>query len=238
MPVRDYSLSDDRPMTEPVPQPPDDELDLGVAGASARREHERRRAAREQRTREAHPRIGGLLFMLKDDPRHEAVWARGAGGEEFAAEEFVKHCSEHVLLLHDRRMPRSRANIDHIAICAHGIWVIDSKRYKGKVVINNPWFGEKTLKIAGRDQSKLIAGLTKQVDLVKTVLAETAPGIPVQGAVAFMGDGLPALGKLSFKGYPIRYPKQLAKLLNADGELTPEMVRALAIELARRFPAA
>jgi hypothetical protein len=42
----------------------------------------------------------------------------------------------------------------------------------------------------------------------------------------------------SAQGYPIRTPKQLAKLLNVDGELTPEMVRALAIQLARRFPTA
>jgi hypothetical protein len=224
-------------MTDLV-QPSDDELDLGVAGASARREHERRRANREQRTREAHPRIGGLLFTLKDDPRHEAVWARGAGGEELAAAQFVKHCSPQVLVLHDQRIGRSRANIDHIAVCANGVWVIDSKRYQGKVEIRNPLFGQKTLRIAGRDQTKLITGLHKQVDVVKAALADSAPGVQVQGAVAFIGDGLPLLSKLSFDDVPIRYPKQLAKLLNGSGELAPEMVRAIAIELARQFPSA
>jgi hypothetical protein len=225
-------------MTGTMRPPDDDELDLGVAGASARREHERRRANRETRMREKHPRIGGLLFTLKDDPRHEAVWARGAGGEEIAAEQFVKHCSEHVLVLHDRRIPGSKANIDHIAVCANGVWVIDSKRYKGKVEVRNPLFGEKTLRIGGRDQSKLIAGLAKQVELVKAALVESAPGVPVKGAIAFIGEGLPLFGKVSFDGFPIRYPKQLAKLLNGEGELTPEMARALAIELATRFPSA
>ena len=37
-----------------------------------------------------------------------------------------------VLLLHDRRLPGSRANIDHIAVTSAGIWVIDSKRYTGR----------------------------------------------------------------------------------------------------------
>jgi hypothetical protein len=224
-------------MSAPV-QSDDDELDSGTAGASARREHQRRRANREQRLRDAHPRIGGLLFTLKDDPHHEMAWSRGAGGEETTASSFAKHCSEKVLVLHDRGIRGSRANIDHLAVCSNGIWVIDSKRYKGKVAIHSPWFGEKTLKIGGRDQSKLIAGLSKQVDLVKSALATSAPGVPVNGAIAFIGDGLPLLGKLSFHGYPIRYPKQVARLLNADGELTPEMVRALAIELARQFPSA
>ena len=38
-----------------------------------------------------------------------------------------------IAVLHDRRIPGSKANIDHIAITAAGIWVIDAKRYKGDV---------------------------------------------------------------------------------------------------------
>ena len=215
-----------------------DALDLGTAGASAHREYERRRANREQRTREAHPRIGGLLFRLKDDPQHEIVWSRGGLGEEASAATFAKHCVASVLVLHDRRIRGSRANIDHLAVCANGVWVIDSKRYTGKVRIHDPWFGEKTLKIDGRDKTKLITGLAKQVELVRAALVETAPGVPVSGALSFVGDGLPLIGKLTFQGYPIRSPRQVAKLLNAEGELTPSMVRALAIELAKKFPSA
>ncbi|MEV4421445.1 NERD domain-containing protein, partial [Patulibacter sp. NPDC049589] len=33
-----------------------------------------------------------------------------------------------VVVLHDRRVPRTHANIDHIAIAPSGIWVIDTKR--------------------------------------------------------------------------------------------------------------
>lgn len=163
---------------------------------------------------------------------------RGAGGEETTAAAFAKHCPTTVLVLHDRRIPGTRSNIDHIAVCANGVWVIDSKRYKGKVAIHNPLLGQRALKIGGRDQSKLIAGVQRQVERVTAALADSAPGVPVNGAIAFIGDGLPLIGKLTFDGIPIRYPKQLAKLLSVDGELRPEMVRALAIELARQFPAA
>ncbi len=40
----------------------------------------------------------------------------GAGGEEQVAEWLSKRLVDDVIVLHDRRVPRSRANIDHIAI--------------------------------------------------------------------------------------------------------------------------
>lgn len=33
--------------------------------------------------------------------------------------------------MHDRRIPRSRANIDHIVVTPGGVWVIDTKRRVG-----------------------------------------------------------------------------------------------------------
>ena len=104
----------------------------GRAGASARREGERRKARREAGVRERHPRIGGVILALQDAPQHERSWARGAGGEELVEQALAKHCPT-VPVLHDRRIRTSRANIDHIAIAATGVWVIDTKRYKGKL---------------------------------------------------------------------------------------------------------
>ena len=45
------------------------EVFVGVAGGSAQREYERRKDRRESRIREAHPRIGGLILALSDDPQ-------------------------------------------------------------------------------------------------------------------------------------------------------------------------
>jgi hypothetical protein len=44
-------------------------IDPGTPGASARREFDRRRANREQRIRNKHPKIGGLLSALSDEPQ-------------------------------------------------------------------------------------------------------------------------------------------------------------------------
>jgi hypothetical protein len=50
----------------------------GTAGASARREFERRVVKREQRIRERHPELGGLFLALSDDPQSTTAWQRGA----------------------------------------------------------------------------------------------------------------------------------------------------------------
>ena len=84
----------------------------GAAGASARREHERRKAKRESGVRERHPRIGGVILALQDAPQHETSWGRGAGGEELVEQALAKRCPG-VTVLHDRRatgtLPADRA---------------------------------------------------------------------------------------------------------------------------------
>ena len=178
------------------------------------------------------------MLALADDPTHETAWARGARGEERVAELLAKHLNTGVVVLHDRRIPRSRANIDHIAVAPSGVWVIDAKRYKGKVAVSRPLLGQAKLTIAGRDKSKLLDGLARQVDLVQLVLATVAPTVAVHGALCFVEADLPMLGALTFHGYPLLYPKPLAKRINAAGPVTSDQISLLAGALARRFPSA
>jgi hypothetical protein len=66
------------------------DVDLGQAGASAHRRHEYLRRERERRTREKHPRAGGLILALHDEPSHDQRWAKGAKGEERVAISLAK----------------------------------------------------------------------------------------------------------------------------------------------------
>ena len=92
------------------------EYHSGVAGASAQREYERRMVKREERIRAAHPRLGGLLLALTDEPQSTKAWAAGARGEELLGARLDGLAGEGVRVLHDRRIPRTKANIDHIAV--------------------------------------------------------------------------------------------------------------------------
>ena len=220
------------------------DFELGAAGASGRREYERRRTAREARTRARHPHIGGLLLALQSTPEHEKAWATGAAGEEELGAFLVRRCPK-AIVLHDRRMPRSRANIDHLAVTPSGVWVIDAKRYKGRIEVRKPWFRDAKLVIGGRDKSKLVDGLTRQAKAVQSALDSVAPGVPVHACFCFVnpegqssGTKLPLLRTLSVSGYPLLYPRKLAKRLKQPGELSAEQMRLVAEALARGLPAA
>ena len=166
---------------------------FGTAGASAVQEGERRKVNREGRVRARHPRIGGLLLALGEPPVHERVWARGSQGERLVAESLAKRCDDRVVVLHDRRVPGSRANIDHIAIAPSGIWVIDAKMHKGKPEVTAPLFGTPKLKVNGRDCTQLVAAVNRQVALVTERGRLT--GVPVHGCMCFVEAELPLFGK-------------------------------------------
>ena len=92
------------------------------------------------------------MLALGGAPHHETAWARGASGEEYVARSSAKYLNDEACVLHDRRVPGSQANIDHIAVAPSGVWVIDSKCYKGKVAVSKPLLGTAKLTIAGRDK--------------------------------------------------------------------------------------
>jgi hypothetical protein len=217
-----------------------DELDRGQAGASVAREHQRRKRSREALTREAHPRIGGLLLALRDAPQHESAFRRGELGEKAVATSLEQATADGpAIILHDRRMPGGRGNIDHLAITPTGVFVIDAKDYNGKVRVTNPLFGASKLLIAGRDRTKLIDGLDRQVSVVHSVLAAHGRSdVPVQGVLCFTTADLPLLGTPTMRGHLLLHRKALAKRLNSDGPLQPPAINALAHTLATALPPA
>jgi hypothetical protein len=145
-------------------------------------------------------------------------------------------------MLHDRRMPHSRANIDHIAVSSSGVYVIDTKRYRGKIKVRRSMFAAPKLEIAGRDQTKLLDGLAKQVAAVRGALADAGLDVPVRGCLCFVvpegllaESGLPILRTPEIKGYRLYHPRRLAKRLNAPGILTVDEVERVHAQLARRL---
>lgn len=215
----------------------------GRAGASALREYERRRDRREKRVRDKHPLIGGVLLALQGSPQHEAAFKKGAAGERAVAESLEKHLAgSPVVLLHDRRMPRGHGNIDHLAVAPTGVYIIDAKNIDGKVRIDAPLFGPKRLMINGRNRTKLIDGLDRQVEAIKAALGSAswplAWEIPVHGVLCFLSADLPLLGGLRMRGHHILRRRAVVKRLEAPGPLDDTAIRSLADHLATAFPAA
>jgi hypothetical protein len=95
-----------------------DVVESGTAGASARPEFERRKAKREERVRTKHPKLGGLMLAVSDEQQSTTAWDIGALGEQRLGKGLDRLASDTLRLLHDRRIPRSKANIDHPAVTA------------------------------------------------------------------------------------------------------------------------
>jgi len=100
--------------------------------------------------------------------------AAGGTGEVRAGTRLAKHLEGYdVKLLHDRRISRrGNANIDHIAIGPGGVTVIDTKTHRGNIHVDRVGglFSARrsVLMIGGRDQTSLIDGVERQIDLVRT----------------------------------------------------------------------
>jgi hypothetical protein len=210
-------------------------MDSDPAGVSARREYERRREARERALRARWPRIGGVLVALRQAPAHERAWLRGAEGEERAARRLAQLLAgSGVVLLHDRRVPGSRANIDHLAFGPGGITVIDTKRLAGKVEVRGR--GERAeLRVGRRDRSKLLDGAARQLAVVSAM----ADGVDVRAALCFVEtSGLPLLRQLRARGIVIDGPRGVARLAKRPGPLDATSIGELAAALDRGFPKA
>lgn len=213
----------------------------GTAGGSARREYERRRERRRERIRAAHPKLGGLILALSDDPQSTLAWQQGAVGEELMATRLADLPGT-FRVLHDRRIPGTRANIDHLAVGPSGVWVIDAKRYKGKrpeLRVDGGFLRPRveSLRIGGRNGSKLVQGVRSQLALVTAVLDDAT--VPVTGVLCFLEADWPLLGgSFTVDSIHVTWPraliKQMAGQLDAAGRVDVDAIHArLAAALPR-----
>jgi hypothetical protein len=233
------------PAERAAPTTPESEHAVaGSAGASAQREYERRKAKREERVRTAHPKLGGLILALSEEPQSTTAWATGARGEELLGRRLDGLVGDGVRVLHDRRIPRTKANIDHIAVWAAGVFVIDAKRYKGRpqLRVEGGLFRPRVekLMVGTRDQTKLVEGVHRQVDHVRAILdAAGLAEVPVRGVLCFVEADWPMIGgSFVIDGVDVLWPKELAKHLVRAGSLDDATTGRVHRALAAAFPAA
>jgi hypothetical protein len=203
-----------------------------------RSEYQRRKGVREAEVRAAHPRVGELLLKVSRTPQREAAFRSGERGELAVGELLEKqHAKGSLVALHDRRIPRRQSNIDHIAVARTGVYVIDAKQYKGKVRRENRGFRGPWLTVNGRNRTKLLDGLGRQVAAVRDVLAAGGYGdVLVQGVLCFTTGDLPRFGTLVIGEYLVLDLRRLGKRLDADGALKASAIEELARVLANALP--
>jgi hypothetical protein len=135
-------------------------------------------------------------------------------------------------VLHDLAVPGSTANIDHLAIGPGGVFVIDSKQYRGRLQLDPTgrlWHGRYPL-------APTLRAVSFEADQAAQVLPD--PGVVVVPIVAVHGARVP-WGNVVVDGVPVVTARRLPSMLRQlPAVLGPERVATVADQARIRFRAA
>jgi hypothetical protein len=202
--------------------------------------YEQKHRRREERIEQKWGRLAGVAKFVSTEPQSTKAWARGSIGERRLASHLVKSLADRAVLLHDRKIPGSRANIDHLAVAASGIWIIEAKNYKGRVEqrdVGGMFSTDQRLYVDGRDHTKLVSGLTGQINAVLEAIGDAA--IPIYAALCFVDSEWGFFAKpFQQGGVWVAWPTKLSEMIAAPGSLTPGDVTNIGARLARALPSA
>jgi hypothetical protein len=171
----------------------------------------------------------GLWFR----PSPEAIaWRQGAAGERRTARLLDPLERQGWVVLHDLAVPSSRANIDHLVIGPGGVFVVDSKQYRGRLQLDPSgrlWHGRYPL-------AATLQAVSFEADQAALVL--TDPDVVVVPIVAVHGAEVP-WDKVVIQGVPVVPARRLPSILGEfPAVLGPERVADLADQARVRFHAA
>ncbi len=228
-----------------IPDPPKlAEIDRGIGGASAKAKYDGLKVRQERKIEERWGTgfVGGVAKALSTEPQSTTAWAKGAGGEQALARRLERDLQAPIVALHDRSVPRTKGNIDHLIICPTGVWIVDAKNYKGKVErrdVGNWRTRDIQLFVNGRNRMKAVAGMGWQVTAVRNALEGTLfTETPIHAALCFTNSEWPLFAKPStINDVWILWAKELVKLVSAPGDLNDQGMDFVARLLSERLPA-
>jgi hypothetical protein len=216
-------------------------INAGVAGGSAQREYERLKAGRESRMKGRFgKRVGGLILAVTDEPQSTRAWARGARGEQALAKALAGVSG--IQVLHDRRVPGTRGNIDHIVVAPAGVFVVDAKDYAGLIRIRDVggfFKTDKRLYVGRRDCSKLAENMGWQVEAVERALRSVPvdPMPPITPVLCFVDGEWPLFSPPdSYRGVRLEGANSIRKLVTSSRALDDSKIQRLASLLSTAFP--
>jgi hypothetical protein len=216
--------------------------DPGIAGSSARREYEARRSAREERVRRRLGNtLGQIALAVTNEPQSTRAWAQGAKGEEKLAQA-LSDVSD-LKALHDRRVPHTRGNIDHLLVAPAGVFVVDAKLYRGLIQVRDVgglFKSDKRLFVGSRDCSHLAQNMSWQVEAVVKAIATARlePMPPVIPVLCFVDGEWPLLWPPEeFLGVRLEGKNSIKKILTAPQILDSNAIARAHHVLAIAFPA-
>ena len=68
---------------------------------------------------------------------------KGAAGEYLMDQTLHSRLSKDSVILTDRRIPGTKINIDHVVVAESGVWIMDSKNWKGRIEYKAPTLSQR-----------------------------------------------------------------------------------------------
>jgi hypothetical protein len=220
------------------------EPSAGEAGASAAAEGERRKHKRVEDVRRRYGDHAAAVAEEMAGRDAAATWGKGSAGEARLAAFVAREVGDAVIPLHDRLIPGTRGNIDHIFVASTGVWVVDPKAYKGKLEkreVGPIWRRESQVYVGGRNRSDRAKGVEKQVAAVIAALRPdpALKGTDVHAALCFLES---EWGLLDFPfqigNVWVLYAGALRKRLKKKGPLSRDAMMRIANRLDLSLPPA
>lgn len=171
--------------------------------------------------------LGCATAGLVARPRGDADrWRRGADGERNTALLLDALSRRRWAVMHDRALPGSRSNIDHLVVGPTGVWLVDSKSYRGGLRA-----GWRSVRVAGR---RLDTGPARW----EAEVASARLGVAVTPLVAVHGEGLPRRGRRCDGVRVVPASSLLGRVRRGRRVLSRRQVARVAAEADRLFPPA
>jgi hypothetical protein len=169
-------------------------------------------------------------------------WVQRSEGERRTSSRLRILEGEGVIVLNDRRVPTLQTNIKRIAVSSAGVFVIDAKRFKGRVhtkrsgPISN--LGPDELHVGRRDCTPCVRLLVRQVEAVRATLDEMIGGslVPVQAVLCLTRAEWGFASPFEVQDVCVGWPRAIAGLIRSPGLMDSPTVREVSAIIGQNLP--
>jgi hypothetical protein len=151
---------------------------------------------------------------------------------------------EGIIVLNDRRDPGSDTNIKQIAVSSSGVFVIETRNFRGLVHTKRPGpvvnLGPHELHVGRKNCTSSVVEVARQKEIVKEALATSAWGseVPVHGMLCLTRAEWGFASAIQISEVWIGWPRLMAGRVQAPGVMDSPTVREVSDLIAAQLPVA
>jgi hypothetical protein len=148
---------------------------------------------------------------------------RDAGAAaDSVGEVLERELADLAIVLHDLRVPGSRASVDHVVIAASGVWVVDSRRR------DVGW------ELESRENATAVDEAGRHVDVVANAVGGRVDELPIWSVLCFDREYWGGTEPHAFwmDGVLVTHPADLVERVLAAGPLDEDTIGLVAARLA------